>query len=357
MGKSAGSRKSEIAAVIFYVAFIMEVLIMCVNRAGIAIPFCGRLLQFAALLFGIKILMTRYSLKEWIIIGVLGIAGFLIYFSARNTLIIEIVLMIAASKDMMKEKVLKCHFGIVFTAIILMIILSLTGVIGNLTLTRDYRRIGLETRYCFGYSHPNVFYSSLFTVMTVGILVFFARMRGIHYIILTGINIVFYFLADSRTGFLVVQLTIVLFYCLHRFPRIMEHAVVFWCGMVGLVGLIIASYSTLYLPYRIIGFMDQLLTGRIELAREWNYYNQWSLLPNNQTPANVLDMGYINVAANWGVLLGVIYFCAILCCYYKLYKVKNWPYVAALLVYSIFTFAESHAFSIYFVGNIMFLLM
>ena len=92
--------------------------------------------------------------------------------------------------------------------------------------------------------------------------------------------------------------------------------------------------------------MDQLLTGRIELAREWNYYNQWSLLPNNQTPANVLDMGYINVAANWGVLLGVIYFCAILCCYYKLYKVKNWPYVAALLVYSIFTFAESHAFSI-----------
>lgn len=357
MEKLSGNLKNRIAQVLFYTAFVMEILIMCLNSAGVTIPYRTRLLQLAALLFVIKILLTHYSKREWLmIIGICAIA-FIQIFSAQSTLLLEIVLMLTASKDVDRGCAVKLYFGMMLTAIVLMILLSSTGVIGNLALTKDYRGNGPETRYCFGYSHPNVFYSNVLKMVMAGFAVYYRKCRGWHYIIFTIINIVFYLFADSRTGFLVVELLIVSFYCLYKKPDILEHKSVryFGQGVIGCVMLL--SYLLPCLPYDKVGILDRVLTGRIYCSTAWTMGNQWSFLPVIPNGDYVLDMGYFYLMANWGILIGILYLLLVFYNYNRFYKNKNWAYVVILVVYSIFTFVESHAFSMYFVGNIMFLLM
>ena len=359
MEKSANSQKSRIASVIFMIAFVIEILVMCMVRFGLEIPYRGRILQLAAALFGVKLLLTHYSWKEWLLIVLLGIAGTLQFFSVHSILVIEIILMIAASKDMNIEKLLKIYFGITFAAFIITVFMSFTGLAGDLTSTRNYRDNGLETRYCFGYSHPNVFYSNLIMVTMAGLLVLYKKLRGIHYALLTGINIIFYLLADSRTGFLVLEILIVGFYLYYKIPKIFECSVVFWLCNVALACMILSSYIFLYLPREQLEGINRILTGRIWLARDWiwSVRYQWPLLPTIDAQEYILDMGYVHVMANWGIILGTIYIVALFYNLYRFYKRKMWSYVIVLMSYSIFTFVEAHAFSMYFIGNIMFILM
>ncbi len=357
MERLSGNLKNKIAQGLFYVAFVMEILIMCLNSAGVTIPDRTRLMQLAALIFGIKILLTHYTKKECLMIISMCVIALVPLFSVQSTQVLEIVLMIIASKDVDRERVIKLYFGMMLTAIILMILLSTTGVIGNLALTKDYRGNGPETRYCFGYSHPNVFYSNVLKMVMAGFVVYYKKCRGWQYIAFTVINFIFYLFADSRTGFLVVELLIIAFYCLYKKPDLPEHKFVRYLGQGMIACVILLSYLLPYLPYDWIRLLDRALTGRIYCSTAWILANQWSLLPVIRDGNFVLDMGYFYLMANWGILLGIIYLLLVFYNYRLFYKNKNWSYVLVLVVYSIFTFVESHAFSMYFVGNIMFLLM
>lgn len=357
MEKSLSSQKNRIAQMLFYIAFVMEILIMCLNSAGVNIPYRSRLLQLAAVIFGIKIILTHYSKKEWLAFIGLCVLGLVQFFTVHSTLILEIILMIAASKDIDWEMAIKVYFGIMFTSMVLMILLSTTGIIGNLSLTKDYRGNGLETRYCFGYSHPNVFYSNLLKMVLACLLVCYRKLTGWHYLAFTIVNVVLYLLADSRTGFLVVELAIVAFYCYYKQPDFWNHKWVRYCGQSIIAIVILLSYLLPCIPYEKIQVLDHLLTGRINCAIVWKLGNNLSLLPNNLGEGYVLDMGYFNLMVNWGILIGVVYLAIIFYNYQLFYKNKNWAKVLVLIVYSIFTFVEAHAFSVYFVGNTMFLLM
>lgn len=357
MEKSAKNQKNKIACVIFYTAFVIEILVMCISRFGVELPYRGRIIQLAAVLFGVKILLTQYSRKEWLFMILFGIAGGLQFFSVHSTLVMEIVLMIAASKDMEGERLLKVYFGITCTALIITVLMSFTGLAGDLTLTKNYRDNGMETRYCFGYSYPNVFYSNLTMVIMTGLLVLYKQLRGIHYLLLTGVNFIFYLFADSRTGFLIIEMLIIAFYLYYKVPKVLEHPMVFWLGNAGLTVMLLVSYTFPYLPMKETEKINSMLTGRIWLSREWFMRGRWTWLPTNEAQGFVLDIGYVHVMANWGLLLGTLYIGVIFYNFYKFYKRKMWSYVIVLMIYSVFTFMEAHAFSMYFVGNIMFLLM
>ena len=352
------NRKSKIANILFYAAFLLDVIILCTNNTGIEIPYRGRLLQLAALIWGIKILLTKYTKKEWVLIVCVALLSLLPFVTLRETVVVQVVLMILASKDMDRSKLLRCYFFILLFTMVLMAVLSGMGVIDNFALVKDFDRGEVETRYCFGFNHPNVFYSSFFNLVAIGMCAFYEKMKSWHYAVLTVLNCFLMYLSASRTGFIVVQVLIVAMFVIQKWPQIMENKVVYSLGHVAIGLAALLSYSIFLLDWDIVVKLDGILTGRVGIAQTWGHISNWELLPvARDVEGLVLDMGFVNLMFYWGIILGAVYLFVIFWNYRSFRIKKDYSALVILLTYTLFTMIEAHAFSMYFVGNLMFIMM
>lgn len=356
MEKSLSNQKNRIAIIIFYIAFLMEILIRCLNSAGIVIPYRGRLLQLAALLFGVKIILTHYSKKEWGIIIVAVILSIIPVFVIRETLWLQIAMMLIASKDVSREKSFKIYFCILGISMLLMVIFSACGVIDNFVQVKDFDRGGVETRYCFGFNHPNVFYSNIILLLSIGLIVFWEKMRVWEYAILMLVNIILFSFSKSRNGFIVATLLLVGSAIVKSFPAIMKKRMIYYLGYLAIGLCVLVSWGVLLVDHPFIGKIDSMLTGRINLAKVYAPIDTWTLWPNT-IDRYVIDMGFVKLMASWGIIIGLVYIFLIFLDYWYLYKKGNDICIIVLLMYTVFTVIEAHALSMYFVGNVMFLLM
>ena len=352
------SRRDRIASILFYTAFLLDIIILCTNNAGIEIPYRGRLLQLAAVIWGVKILMTKYTKKEWVLIVCVAFLSLLPFLFLRETLVVQIVLMLLASKDMDRSKLLKCYFFMLLFSMLLMVLLSSVGIIDNLALIKDFDRGGVETRYCFGFNHPNVFYSNFLNLTAIGMCAFYSKLKNWHYVLLTVLNCFLMNLSASRTGFIVVQVLIIAMFLVQKWPHIMESKVIYSLGYVAIGVAIIFSYSIFWMDWNLVMKLDEIFTGRVGIAQTWGHISEWKLLPvSREAEALVLDMGFVNLMYYWGIILGTVYLFVIFWNYRQFRIKKDYSALVILLSYTLFTMIEAHAFSMYFVGNLMFMMM
>lgn len=350
------NQKNRIAHILFYTAFLLDVIILCTNNAGIEMPYRGRLLQLAAVIWGIKILLTKYTKKEWVLIVCVALLSLLPFVTLRETVVVQAVLMILASKDLDRSKLLKCYFFMLLFTMVLMAVLSGVGVIDNFALVKDFDRGEIETRYCFGFNHPNVFYSSFFNLVAIGICAFYEKMKSWYYVALTVLNCFFMYLSASRTGFIVVQVLIIAMFIVQKWPQIMDNKVAYSLGYVAIGLAVLLSYSIFLLDWDIVVKLDSILTGRVGIAQTWGHISTWELLPVSRD-SMVLDMGFVNLMFYWGIILGAAYLFVIFWNYRSFREKKDYSALVILLAYTLFTMIEAHAFSMYFVGNLMFIMM
>jgi len=356
MEKSLSNQKSKIAQILFWIAFISLILIRSLNSAGVDIPYRTRLLQLMAILFGVKILLTQYSVKEWIAIGITAVITGLAFLSAKDTLWIEIAVMLIAAKDMDLKKCCSVYFGIAAVSMVAMMVLSGSGVIDNFKLVQDFDRGSVETRYAFGYTHPNVFFSNVMNVVALGILAFYDKIKPWHMVVLTGVNVLLVLLAASRTGFIVVQVLLIAVFVVKKWQKIIEYK---WFRIMGYVSIILAaamSYIIFVLDRDLLKGINHITTGRIWLSLNHAPIGEWNFLPIDRE-SFVIDMGFVHVMFYWGILLGLIYIGLILWNYRRLYLKKDAAALVILLSYTLFTMIEAHGFSMFYVGNLMFILM
>ena len=306
MERLSNNQKNKIAQYIFLVAFTGEILIRCLNSLAIQIPYRTRLLQLMAVIFGVKILLTKYSKKEWFIIVGVGLLTVLSFVTTRDTLWIEIAMMLIASKDVDRKKCLQIYLGMLSVTMILMALLSGLGIHGEFVQIKDFDRGGIEARYCFGFSHPNVFYSNLLILLSTGLCIFNRKLEGWHFIVLTVLNCFFMDLSASRTGFIVVQVLIAAMYIVKKWPKIVESKVVYVLGYVSIALAAFLSYIVYFIDWEVLAPINHILTGRLGLAIMDAPIVEWTLLPVARESV-VVDMGFVNVMYHWGVILGVIY--------------------------------------------------
>lgn len=356
MVKLFKENRKKIAAFLFDTGFLIEILVMIFANAGLNLPYEGRLLQLAAAVFGVKILLTKYSVKEWIVWGFAGLLTLIPCITMHETLYLQILLMLVAAKDVNRDRSLRLYFCLLMISMLLMAVGSKMGLTGDFVQVKDFERVGMEKRYCFGFSHPNVFYSNLLNLTGVALVLFFKKMKTWHYLVLTVMNIIFFNLSISRTGFIVVQIMILLAFAAYKIPQLFHRKVVCVFGAAGIAGMILCSWGLMVADYGKIRFLDGYLTGRIGLARANASLSTWGLLPQRIGDA-VVDMGYVRLMASWGIIFGLLYILLIFLNYFRSIKRNDTIGAVVLFSYSLFTMIEAHALSMYLVRNLMFLLM
>ena len=108
-----------------------------------------------------KVLLTRYSKKEFCILAPITILALYNYTVSGNIYCVYTILVIACLKDIDYSILFKVLFYSTLCTVVFVGILSFFNIGSSTQLTQDFGRGLIETRYCFGLYHPNIWHQAI----------------------------------------------------------------------------------------------------------------------------------------------------------------------------------------------------
>ncbi|MGN0334350.1 MAG: hypothetical protein ACI4DV_01630 [Lachnospiraceae bacterium] len=329
------------------------------------------LTQIAIVFLSCKVIGTRYSLKEFGVILVLLALGIKTWqMTGKNTILLN-VLVISAMKNMDPGKVFRVSLFSLIFIVALVGLLAVLQITGPVELTKYYGREIVETRYCFGFIHPNQWAHAMFMILLLTVVSYWEHMNMAAAVILMAGNYAVYRLSVSRTGFLVGTAVIVLM-LLYRYAKK-------WMDTLPVKGMIFLGTLTIW-SFPIAAILDTPLgswiqndcpirfNGRLSMAKK--YYDCYGMSLFGKKIEDtlmigseeiVLDMGYVRFLLENGVIAYIAAFAA--CCLLLFWAMKKKENTAVVCVIAIlvYGFSENIAFSavpanvtMYFLGRMLF---
>lgn len=334
------------ANIIYYIAVMIHIAIMCVGYSIWEIPLRGRLMQLAFLLCCVKILMTRYEKAEWILIAVVGALSIASYICTKEKYVVYVAVLIIAARNADMRFILKAILGSVLVSLSFVVILSLTGVGGDISETRDFGRNIVETRYMLGFSHANNLHGTVWYAIAIMIMLFKEKLDWRFYSLATVVNIVLYFMTRSRAGVVVVQLVIIAGVLYRYFNKAVFDKV--WVYILGFLAymatLAITIVSVIIDPWKgygkFLAKLNEILTYRIWLAYESAYIGDWHALTMGGSHKDTIDNGFVAVPADYGYVIAILFVAFIAYLIFKTYKNKEGILYVTLMSAVFYTFME-----------------
>lgn len=360
---------SKIAYYCFYIGVITEVLLVLIDKSAYVNPIEGRIFQLTFLLFTIKVILTKYSGKEYVTIGLFLLLGAVSYLATGRNEIIRFVMFLAACKDVDMQKCLKLVFYLTLSGCVLIMVLSLFGIGGAMSLTQDYGRGSVETRYTLGMGHPNALQCMIWALTVLCLYLYGEKLRWYWYPVLLGINVFFFLLTDSKTS-LMVGVFAILYVGLIQLVK-NERVRKLCCigGMLLTAWSVLMSIVIAANAYRIYNrvwfaekskmtkffvYLDKILTGRIHslvgTTRWEGTIKTWKLFSD---PSNnyYFDLGWVRVFYWYGIIPAVIAVVVLVATLIYCGKRKEYMAFVMIVSFAVYTMVEAHAVSVYLARN------
>ncbi len=369
MEKTYSSQIKRIGELCFWLGLVTELLIVIIDKSAYINPFEGQLFRLTFLLFFIKLSLTKYSTKEWLCILVFGFIMTLSYFINERDETVRVIVFIAACKGMDIKKVMKVIFWVTMAGCATLILLSVTGIYGTVSVTADFGRGGtgeqlIETRYVLGMGHPNALHCMLWLVVVLAVYSYADVLKWYWFAGFMAMDFVLYFLTRSKTGAIVWALFILIAFAMKYFKICKENRAVYILGALLVFGCVafamVGSHveNTYYTPDSLMHKLDKLLNGRyqscyaIEAARLEN----WKLFAS---PENTVyfDAGFVRLAYWYGIIPAILYVGMNFYLLYQSFRKKDFVLFAMLVTFSIYNLMEAHFISVYILRNYLLVLM
>lgn len=373
--KEKESLPSKIAYYSFYSAVIIEVLMVIIDKSNYTNPIEGRLFQLTFLLFLIKVCLTKYTRREYVVIFLFCLLGAVSYFITERNEIIRLVMFVAACKNIEMKKCLKMVFWLTLSGCLAIILLSVTGIYGAVSLTQDYGRGSIETRYTLGMGHPNALQCMVWALTALGIYLYREKMRFYHFVVVFILNVAAFVLSDSKTSFLVAVFTIAVAYLSgEKLPKRIKKLCAWLNGVVviGSIGSSIVMAANAYRVYNhdwhcvsdpvtmLFVRLNDLLNGRIRILTEtvgWEgSMNSWTLFSGPDS-IYYFDMGWVRLFYWYGIIPGCVFVAVIVTLLIYFLKKEDYLSIALIAAISLYTIAEAHVISVYLARNYVFFLI
>ena len=366
---------SKIAYYSFYIAVIIEVMMVIIDKSNYTNPIEGRLFQLTFLLFLIKVCLTKYTRREYAVILLFCLLGAASYFITERNEIIRLVMFVSACKNIEMKKCLKMVFWLTLSGCLAIILLSVTGIYGAVSLTQDYGRGSIETRYTLGMGHPNALQCMVWALTALGIYLYREKMRFYHFVVVFILNVAAFVLSDSKTSFLVAVFTIAVAYLSgEKLPKRIKKLCA-WLNGVVVIGSIGASIVMAANAYRVYNHdwhcvsdpvtmlfvrLNDLLNGRIRILTEtvgWEgSMNSWTLFSGPDS-IYYFDMGWVRLFYWYGIIPGCVFVAVIVILLIYFLKKEDYLSIALIAAISLYTIAEAHVISVYLARNYVFFLI
>lgn len=343
----------QLGQILFYSGLVLELLIVIVDKSAYINPWEGQLFRITFLLFLGKICLTRYSFREWLwMLFFLIIAGTCYLFSGRDEAV-RLVVFCASFKNVDLRKSLQLAFFFTLSGCLLLVLLALTGIFGQMYIV-DAGDRGI--RYTFGLGHPNAFFCMFWVLVTLGIYLYWRKMKLWMYGLLLAAGLILFLPTDSRTGVLILVFTLAFSLFLTHGRKVRDSKWLYIAGILlffACVGLSIwiacyEPYEGPFYPY------DRFFTGRITsmntleggggILRNWRLFSR---------PENIkyFDMGYVRLFYWYGIIPGALYVLLYAMLMWQCYKKKNYMGFMMVLSFALYTMLEAHFVSVYLGRN------
>lgn len=385
-------RKTKIPGLLFYIGLTIELGIVIIDKSKCINPIEGLLFRITFAFFALKLLLTKYSAKEWLIIAVMEFIAFISYRITGKNDIIRIVTFVAACKDIPLKQMIKYAFYVTLIGCVAIIFLSVTGIYGDMRLTTDYGR-GYEmlyqkgyeeTRYTLGMGHPNALAAMCLMLMAMGIYVYSDKMNWYVYLFLMLINVGLYGLTDSKTTILITTFLLLASFIMSLSKFCREKKFAYICGL--LVFLVCVGFSVdaaanapkvRQAEYRVTFLssygsgasahvealmnIDYKLNGRIRsLTDSENNYGSiesWKLFSAPEYMDYYFDMGWVKIFFRYGIIPALIYCTACLLLLWNFYKRRDAFGLVIFTALAVYTVIEAHLVSVYIGRNFLLMIM
>ena len=301
--------------------------------------------------FALKILLDMDIKKDWLIFLFTGIVGILCYKAQNSALIIRMFLILLAGRNQNPRKVAKLFFiGTGFIMLVVGVLASL-GFYNGVTVNGTFRNES-ETRYCFGFIHPNGFAFFLFRVLVMFLFAYSGMIKWWGYLLSAVIFFPIMYFSKSKIGMAagLLAYVLVLVTALVKSDRMLKLYYI-----VGTVALIVISgftylsmicYNPIYdeTTKQAIGFWEPInnkfFTGRLHGAydsvRELGVC-VWGIDKNIITT----EMGFASALISNGAIFVIIYISILFIGFYRLYKKKDKYAMSMVIAGTAYAFAES----------------
>lgn len=361
----------QIAECIFFLGLTLELIYVLLYKSAYSIPSEGMLFRFTFVLFALKVMLSKYTKKEWIWLMLLGLIALVSYrYSGRNEML-RLVVMCAAMKDVEAKKVFR--YALWFTAVgcLSLVFLAVCGIFGSVTLTTIYRKTE-ETRYVLGLGHPNQLHGVFWAIVTFFMYCYYDKMKWLPLVIIQLANTGLFLLTDSKGGFLAVTVAVIGIAVMIYAKKLRDMKWIYITVIAGIVllalmSLAVAYYGKLFFDYggwkhapyfrKINNFDQKFFTGRMfeSYAHEATTIRDFKLFSK---PDNVsyMDMGFYKLFYWYGYIPGAIYvFVNCLLVWYS-FKKKNYALLVFVTDWAMYNFLEAHEITEYLACNYLYFL-
>ena len=354
----------KIGAVCFWTGLMLELLIVVVEKSAYTNPLESQLFRLTFLLFCIKIALTKYSKGEWLVILLTGAILFVSYLVNERDEAVRVVAFVAACKGMDVRKVMKAVFWTTLAGCVALMALSVTGIYGAVSVTADYGRGGMETRYTLGMGHPNALHCMLWLVVVLAVYCNADRMKWYHYAAFFAMDVVLYTFTKSMTGVIVWALFLAAAFAMRYSKTCRENRAAYLFGAAVVLGCIVFSMMgshiehTYETPDSLMHRFDKLLNGRYQscYAVEAARLENWKLFASPEN-TEYFDAGFVRLFYWYGIIPGMLYIGMNFYLLYQGYKKKDAVMLVMIVSFSIYNLMEAHFISEYLLRNYLLVLM
>ncbi len=351
---------------IFYYLF----LILTMGAKGIGLTDGQKIFTLCLIVayfcFLLKLLFTKYSVKEWCVNVALLIMAVLIRKSSGETAALAAVCIVIGMKDVPLGRVMKLTLGVWGSTFLFSVLRGVLGMGDGVVVVHSKLGLGPIIRYSLGYTHPNVLHVTYFIV--VMLLLYSLNVTGKRLWALSGLlflgNIYIFLYSISYTGIIIVTF----FLCVNLYldaRKRLSRAEKFLIQCFAPFCIIFPIAGPLVITGRAFDFFNRLLSTRFQLVYYFFHNFRLSLFGTRTvTPSDAhltLDSSFAYLLMYYGVIAFILFVTAFLMTIHRSVRDERKKDIAVLTSTALAAVTEQFLFnlsfkniSLYFVGDFVY---
>ena len=300
-------------------------------------------LKVAAVCFVIKLVLTRYKLREYIIgLLILALTYWCYKISGSYDFFVAAVVALGL-KDVDFRKTLKVILAITVIASTFVVTWNMLYNMTGLTKVADYGRgVGVEVRYRLGWGHPNQTHFMWFSILGTFFCIAYRRLQWWVYLVLLVLNYEGFLMTKSKTGYICTIALIIVFLLLRYGERFFHFIIARIVAMLTTIACIAFSFYCMYTTNtQLFDQLNTKLTGRLFLAKV--YIQQFGIhLFGTNVNNTSTDMGMIRLLVEYGPILFVVIYFGVLFAIWQLHKHEKYNVMLLLVGYVVYFTVEAY---------------
>lgn len=298
---------------------------------------------------GIKVLLTKYTIREFLLLYLLLGVSALCWLRVGEKNVLLITLTLWGIKNVDLRDLLKATIGIRVVGTLLMVLLACVGVLDMQKSVATGTDFTLFSVYGLGYTKPNTTFYVIFLAMALILYLDYEKLNFWYFIISAAICYLAFQATFCRTGTIVFMgmWVLIIFDKLYKKKKVYK----LFCFQVPVFFVVSLAAMVFYQRSNSVWFkINRMFSGRIEISN--NYYKRFgvTLLPK---PAQIfwdmnaatMDNFYINLFMSCGALIALGYVFMAVKAQLRLYEQGKTREIIFFTVFAVYALLEQGPFN------------